>query len=163
MEVLNQVILTQTTLRSHTVHESTLTECTLRNVKLHNSTITNSTLHGCELYNCTICDTKLFNCRLYGANGYLKCEFTDKEVLGSKSQLEKLPAKIRDMIFEKCLGWEGKTPALLAALRGKKQLYAEALDIFRKSNTFWLRKASVKDFGKMSQKAVDGIQKLYFE
>jgi hypothetical protein len=44
------------------------------------------------------------------------------------------------MIFKLCLSdtWNGKTPNLLAALRGQDELYFQSLEIFQKTNSFYL-------------------------
>jgi hypothetical protein len=66
------------------------------------------------------------------------------------------------MIFELALSWDGKTPALLAALRGDTALYQEAFQVFRKTNYFSLMHPN-RSSGPMSDKAMQTILRLDFK
>jgi hypothetical protein len=56
--------------------------------------------------------------------------------------LRRFPAEIRHMIFRATLegSWKGKAPEFIISLRGDKELYKEALNIFYETNTFALTK-----------------------
>lgn len=56
----------------------------------------------------------------------------------------KLPVEIREMIFKEVLVCKGKTPPLLAAVRGNKELYDEALAISRKLKVVSIRSKNVE-------------------
>lgn len=65
------------------------------------------------------------------------------------------------MIFQRCTHFEEfKTPPLLIALRGKRKLYQEALDIFYRLNYFRVKLQNLSDFKPMSKKAIETIQNL---
>jgi hypothetical protein len=71
------------------------------------------------------------------------------------------PPELREQIFIRCLEWNGKTPALVVAARGDKQLYEEIIEIFyRTENTFVLHRANRWSFGNMSQRALLSVRKL---
>ncbi|PMD36812.1 hypothetical protein L207DRAFT_532400 [Hyaloscypha variabilis F] len=134
MATFNQVQLSNSTLKSKTVHKSKLTKCTLIRITFHNSSITDSILKNCSMYDSIIHTSKLYNCKIYGTQGMLR----------SQPTLSKFPAEIREIIFELCLAetWTGKTPSLVIALRCQKELYSQALEVFQKMNRFFLRDAN---------------------
>lgn len=80
----------------------------------------------------------------------------------SSSGLRAFPPEIREVIFNfsQVLSWTGKTPALLVALRGDRELYYEALELFYKSNTFTLHRANEWKTGDMSVAALRTIRAL---
>lgn len=57
----------------------------------------------------------------------------------SSNLLRMFPPEIREHIFNFALDncWEGKTPALLKALYGDREVYMEAIKVFYKVNTFF--------------------------
>lgn len=74
---------------------------------------------------------------------------------------DRLPPELRDQIFRPlCVGWDGKVPNLIKALRPNTKLYYEALDIFYRSNTFTLHRENDWSFGDMSKKAVLTFTKI---
>lgn len=76
--------------------------------------------------------------------------------------LRAFPPEIREVIFNfsNALTWTGKTPALLMALRGDWQLYAEALDYFYKKNVFRLHAGNEWQTGDMAISALQSIKAL---
>jgi len=67
------------------------------------------------------------------------------------------------MIFKLSLSgtWHGKTPGLLVALRGQEELYCQALEIFQKSNRFFLSNISqLKLFKSMPEKVLSNVRML---
>jgi hypothetical protein len=71
------------------------------------------------------------------------------------------PLELREKIFIRCLEWNGKTPALVVAARGDKQLYEEIIEIFyRTENMFVLHRGNHWWFGNMSQRALLSVRKL---
>lgn len=53
--------------------------------------------------------------------------------------MRKIPFELRGMIFKDWLGIkDGKSPVLLIALRGDKELYEQALEVYYKINYFTL-------------------------
>ena len=81
------------------------------------------------------------------------------------SLFRKLPLELRGPLFKEALQWKnGKAPALLAALRtdaSDRELYEEALDWIATTQTFILR--NEWGFRDMSEKAINGIEKLRIE
>jgi hypothetical protein len=80
----------------------------------------------------------------------------------SSAGLRAFPPEIRDMIydFSNVLSWDGKTPALIVALRGDQGLYREVLELFYRSNTFTLHRANEWKTGDMSIAALKTIRAL---
>jgi hypothetical protein len=76
--------------------------------------------------------------------------------------LRAFPPEIRDMIydFSNVLTWNGKTPALIVALRVDKVLYREVLERFYKSNTFTLHKGNDWKTDDMTNAALRSIRAL---
>ncbi|KAF4635129.1 hypothetical protein G7Y89_g2960 [Cudoniella acicularis] len=72
------------------------------------------------------------------------------------------PPEIRLMVFRACLEntFHGKIPELIKALRGDPNLYAEAMTVFYKTNTFSLRKQNDWSFGDMEDAAIKTIKSL---
>ncbi|KAN0115257.1 hypothetical protein V8E51_004801 [Hyaloscypha variabilis] len=144
MATLNQVQLSNSTLKSKTIHKSKLTKCTLIRITFHNSSVTDSVLKNCSVYDSIIRTSKLYNCKIYGTQGILRCELDGCKLLPAQPTLSKFPAEIREIIFKLCLAetWTGKTPSLIIALRCQKELYSQALEVFQKTNRFFLRDAN---------------------
>lgn len=163
MASLNQVKLSNSTLASITIREAKLVNCTFTRATIHNSSISSSTLINCRLYDCIIHSSTLSKCKLYGLNQVLKCEIEGSELLPTQPTLSTLPVEIREMIFELCLrnAWVGKTmPNLIVALRGHEELYFQALDVFRKTNSFWLNGNSIKLFKGMRESVLSNIRRV---
>ena len=77
----------------------------------------------------------------------------------STCTFRKLPPEIREKCFLPVLEWHGKSPALLVALRGDKELYEEALEIFyKKPNVYHLSEVNGWDFVGMSERALASIK-----
>ncbi len=76
--------------------------------------------------------------------------------------LRTFPPEIREMIFNysNVLNWTGKTPALLVALRGDREIYNEALEICHKNNTFKLHRGNEWKTGDMAIAALRSIRTL---
>lgn len=72
--------------------------------------------------------------------------------------LRNLPPEVRNLIYQAALVWNGKTPALLAALRADPMLYQEAMTVFCQINTFCLSDRSKES--PMSASAMSKIKKL---
>ena len=57
--------------------------------------------------------------------------------------------------------WHGKIPALLVALRGQEELYAQALSIFQKNTTFHISgQLRLGAFKSMRESVLSNIRKL---
>jgi hypothetical protein len=55
--------------------------------------------------------------------------------------LRKFPPEIREEIFKLTVGdWDDKTPALIKAIRGDREMYLEVMKIFYRINTFCSRR-----------------------
>jgi hypothetical protein len=64
--------------------------------------------------------------------------FSSAEETKPSITLRRFPAEIRQAIFKLTVGdWEGKTPALIKALRGDREMYLEAMEVFYKINTYF--------------------------
>ena len=75
--------------------------------------------------------------------------------------IRKFPPEIRAMIFAGCVDNKGyKTPNLLVALRGDREMYEEAVQIFYGLNWFRVKLLTLPDFVSMSKKAIENIRKL---
>ncbi|KAE8449125.1 hypothetical protein EG329_008509 [Mollisiaceae sp. DMI_Dod_QoI] len=78
---------------------------------------------------------------------------------------KKLPIAVRQMIFNNVFDdqvWSGKAVPFIVALRGHKDMYREALDLFFRHprNTFRLWLLNINRSLKMSKTAAAGIQSL---
>jgi hypothetical protein len=86
---------------------------------------------------------------------------TKNRVPNTSKGLRTFPTEVREMIFKPCLEGEGNSPALLVALRGDKELYAEAICLFYKANnTYVLSTKNVNSFRDMSERALESIKKV---
>jgi hypothetical protein len=150
---------------SWTVQNSTITNRTLTNSSLRHSTLSSSVPTNCDIQGCTITSSTLINCRLYGISKVNKCLISALALLPSSSTLNKLPVEIRDMIFEVYLEgeWNGKLPALLAALKGSEDLYLQALKAFRKLNAGVLYDDHRGELQNIAENPLSGIKTLVVE
>jgi hypothetical protein len=72
----------------------------------------------------------------------------------------------REMIFQLSLAdtwtdWNRKTPSLLVALRGQKELYFQALEVFLRTNSFHLTDCNILKFKAMPEKVLSNIRALH--
>jgi hypothetical protein len=82
----------------------------------------------------------------------------------SPLSLRRFPPEIRHMIFCDCVHFkDGKTPAILVALRGDPELYYEALQLFYERNYFTLKWSTVDLYRTMSVNALKNILHLNIE
>lgn len=146
MKTLNLATVENSSMNNLTFHQSTILKYTFANVELHNSTSSGSILRNCELFDCTVNNSRFYDCKRPGVK-VLKCEFQNTQMgpMGpSPPGFSKLPVEIREMIFKEVLVCKGKTPPLLAAVRGNKELYDEALTISRKLKVVSIRSKNVE-------------------
>ena len=86
---------------------------------------------------------------------------TTAKIQNTSKGFRTFPPEIREMIFQPCLEGEGNRPALLAALRGDRELYAEAICLFYKANnTCVMSPRNVNSFRDMSERALESIKKV---
>ncbi|KAN0115289.1 hypothetical protein V8E51_004833 [Hyaloscypha variabilis] len=148
------------TFRHAEIFGSTIAGSTLSNVKLSNCTIDNSTLTQVHITNCTVVSSSLLDSKLHETK-IANCSMDNCTMTSSALALRKFPPEIRAMIFNGCIHFGGfKTPAIIITLRGDKQMYEEAIQIFYKLNWFRVRLQNLEDFEAMSIKAIQGIRKL---
>ena len=143
--------------------------------------ITGSVLKGCKILKATVIDTVLEDCILFLCN-VQGCQlknshidssrvFESKSINSLRSRCEVRPAppfncippEVRAMILPLAIAWNGKTPPLLAALRGDSVLYREALAVFRSNCTFRLHNANWASRSAMSQSTIQSIHKLHIK
>ncbi|KAH9216566.1 hypothetical protein DL95DRAFT_460154 [Leptodontidium sp. 2 PMI_412] len=120
-----------------TLHRLTITTSTLTTCTLANCIITNSTIKDCSLSNCNISTSTLVKCKITNSalheSPFLKSKLSGCRVMNSPSILRKILLELRRMIFKDCLKiQDGKSPALLIALRSDKELYEQALEVYYK-------------------------------
>jgi hypothetical protein len=79
-----------------------------------------------------------------------------------RCNLEKFPVEIRRIIFELCLQRKRKERgcALIAALRGHGEMYQEALEVFRKLNSFPFQYGDAQKFEILPSRVVSTILKI---
>jgi uncharacterized protein YjbI with pentapeptide repeats len=148
------------TILGTTIRDAAFTLCTLKHVEIHGSTISGSTLSDCQLSNCTIDDSSLVNSKLHETK-IVNCSMDNCSMTSSTSVFRKFSPEIRAMIFARCIHFnKNKTPALLIALRGDKELYREAIHFFYNLNWFRVRLGNLAEFESMSKKAIENIRKL---
>jgi hypothetical protein len=75
----------------------------------------------------------------------------------------KFPPEVREIIFDEAIEWDGKTPALIVALRGDPVLYFEALEVLSKSNVFIMSKKNEETRRSMPSSVYKNIQRLWIE
>ncbi|KAL2074847.1 hypothetical protein VTL71DRAFT_8626 [Oculimacula yallundae] len=135
---------------------------------LHNLTFTTSTFTNCILSDCIISESTLTNCAI--SNSVLNsCTVTGaspSQKTISPFTLRKLPYELREMVFKDCLEIKnGKSPALMVALRGDKELYEHALKVYYRINYYTIdTQRAMKDqavaLQRLSQRALLGMKKL---
>lgn len=133
-------------------------DCNLKNVALEdclivNATITDSSLDRCVLYNSHINSSLVMESKL------VKCLRSKCEVSPTPT-FNSIPAEIRNLIFSNAIEWNGKTPNVVAAVRGDPVLYAEALGVLHRQSTFKLHAANRLSRSVMSPKAYQSVRKL---
>ncbi|PVH74573.1 hypothetical protein DL98DRAFT_537358 [Cadophora sp. DSE1049] len=102
-----------TTLHKLSITASTFTCCNLVKTNITGSTIKNCTLSNCNISNSTLVDCKLTNSTLH-ESPFVKSKLSGCHVTTSIVS--------------------GKSPALLVALRGDKELYEQALAVYYQVN-----------------------------
>jgi uncharacterized protein YjbI with pentapeptide repeats len=148
------------TFRHAEIFGSTIAGSTLSNVKLSNCTIDNSTLTQVHITNCTVVSSSLLDSKLHETK-IANCSMDNCTMTSSPLALRRFPPEIRAMIFNGCIHFaDHKTPAIIIALRGDKEMYEEAIQIFYKLNSFRVKLQNLTDFEAMSIKAIQGIRKL---
>ncbi|KAG4441076.1 hypothetical protein IFR05_003430 [Cadophora sp. M221] len=142
------------TLHKLTITTSTVTTCALNNCIILNSTIKDCSLSDCNITNSTLVDCKIINSALHESL-FLKSKLSGCNVTTSFLTIRKIPLEMRRMIFKDCLKIKGgKSPALLIALRGDKELYEQALEVYYKISYFTI----TPDCGRASErKLLEGL------
>ena len=89
-------------------------------------------------------------------------ELHECELAFDRCTLEKFPVEVRQMIFELCLRRNRyeRGFALIAALRGYGQIYQEALEVFRKLNSFPFRYENAQMFKILPSRVVSTVRKI---
>ena len=147
---LRRTAFVNSTLSKLNITTSTLTTCSLSNCTISTSTIKDCTLSNCNITNSTLHESPFVKSKLSG------CQVTT-----SPLALRRFPTELRDMIFKDCLQIEeGKSPALLIALRGDKELYEEALEVYYKTNYCSMGKAMIQRINDLSPKAISRIKDI---
>ncbi|CZT49839.1 uncharacterized protein RSE6_10733 [Rhynchosporium secalis] len=80
-----------------------------------------------------------------------------------RSDFDKLPAELRVMIFTLALGdeWNGKTPALIKALRTEENVYTACMvSWYKQDHTYTLHEKNSWSFRDMSANAISTITKV---
>lgn len=86
-----------------------------------------------------------------------------------EKSLREFPAEVRLKIFNYYFNtsdgkWNGKTPALICALRGNQIFYTEIMEVFYKSDQeYCLSNRNGWSFGSMSDRALESIRNLCVE
>jgi hypothetical protein len=137
----------------------TIRDCSLRYVQIHGSVIHSSTFDNCQLFNCTVFDSNLLESELHETK-IMGCSLKSCKSTASPLAFRKFPPEIREMIFQRCIGFNGNTPPLFIALRGDQELYKEALGVFCKLNYFRLSKGSMPVCESMSPNVIENVYKL---
>jgi hypothetical protein len=82
-------------------------------------------------------------------------------VTTSPLALRKFPPEIREMIFQRCIDTrDNKSPSIIIALRGDKELYREAIKVFYKLNFFRLTWETAPSRKFLSAHTIGSIKKL---
>jgi len=151
------------TIRNIDIMKTDIRDCTLYYVEIHTSDITNSMLYNCKIFNSLIKTSELFDTRVQDCN-FEKSKLSGCNITNSPLAFRRFPCEIRNMIFELSLDLEdGKSPALLVALRADKILYPQAISLFYKTNFFVLNRSTMSSCSKLSRKAISNISKLSIE
>jgi hypothetical protein len=111
----------------------------LSNCIIHSCKITKAILKGCFIFKCKLKDCSLQDCKLVSSSIYdssFKNCSRRRCTVTPLPHIYRLPREIRDKIFYEAIEWDGKTPVLIAALRGDPMLYQEALRILSKEGVF---------------------------
>jgi hypothetical protein len=168
LRALTDLTLSKSTLTSITLEKSTLNACTLTNLAIHNSTITASVLTNCRIHgsilklSCTIEGSKLYKCTIFNIKEIKDSELHECDLAFERCTLEKFPVEVRRMIFELCLRRKRyeRGCALIAALRGHNEIYQEALEVFRKLNSFPFQYGDAQMFKILPSRVVSTIRKI---
>ncbi|KAK0129541.1 hypothetical protein ONS96_000106 [Cadophora gregata f. sp. sojae] len=156
----------RTTFFKASLHELTITTSTLTSCILTNSTISSSTIKDCTISNCNIANSTLVDCKLTNCNlqesPFVKSKLSGCQVTTSSLTLRKFPFELRGMIFKDCLKIEGgKSPQLIVALRGDKELYEQALEVYYKVNYLTLPNDNqIEYLERISAKALSRVSML---
>jgi hypothetical protein len=169
LDVQNVPVLSHSLFDGQPAHSNSIfKDCVLTDTELNcclisKATITNTVLEGCILVNCDVLDCVLKDSHLKSSK-IVESEFINS--LRSKCEVRptpyfnRIPPEVRVMIMSNAIRWNGKTPALLAAVRGDPVLYREALSTLPKVATFQLHQANEVNRKVMSQLAFQSIEKL---
>lgn len=146
-------------------------ECTITNTQLTNCIIMNSFLTNTKLDHCIIAKCELRECRLIYSSikesKVIDSEFTfclrSKCDVTPTPPLNRIPPEIGVKIFSDVIEWKGKTPALIAAVRGDPVLYREALGVLRRTCTFSMHRETYATRQSMRGTVFQNIKKLMIE
>jgi hypothetical protein len=109
-------------------------------------------LSNCELSNCTIFNSSLVDSKLCETK-IINCSMDNCAMASLPLALRRFTPEIRAMILAGCIEFKDrKTPALIIALRGDKDLYQEAIRVFYKLNRFKLKFETLHMLELMSKK-----------
>jgi uncharacterized protein YjbI with pentapeptide repeats len=171
-------VMESSTLSGIAIRKIAIKHCVLRYVEIRTSEISNTTLYQCKVYTSMISNSSFDNCIIFNStiNGCTatnskvhECKFAKLKTNGctvttSPLAFRKFSPEIRETIFRDCVDFKDrKTPPLLIALRGDKELYQEAIQLFYKLNFFRLDDRIRERVSTMSANALSTISKLTIE
>ena len=135
----------------------------VKNIIITNSVILESKIFSCQVFNSLIRASQLKECIVQGGD-LADCDLIDTAYLFKRkhTSLDRLPPEIRNILFKYVLVWDGKTPALLKALRGDPKLYGEAMEVFNNINTFILHTKSKEDLVGMLPKVIASVKRIHY-
>ncbi len=171
-------VMENSTLSGIVIRKIATKNCVLRYVEIRTSEISNTSLYHCKVYSSAISNCSFDNCIIFNST-ITGCTATDSKiheckfaklktnrctVTNSPLAFRKFPPEIGQLIFQDCVDFKDrKTPVLLAALRGDKELYQEAIQLFYDSNYFELDYSMLDRCSTMTVNALSNISKLKIE
>jgi hypothetical protein len=142
------------------IRKAVIRSSSLNYIHIHGSTISDSTLKKCKLFNCIIRDCSLTEYEVHETKIH-SSSMDGCIVTTSPLALRKFPPEIREMIFQRCIDTrDNKSPSIIIALRGDKELYREAIKVFYKLNFFKLTWGTAPSCKFLSANTIGSIKKL---
>ena len=166
--LLQSPAISNTMFQNKILQNSVFSCCVFKDVAIEhcmivNSILTDSVLKGCILVSSDVLDCYLKDSRIKNSKvveSKFVNSFRSKCEVRPAPSFHRIPPEVRLMILSKAIKWDGKIPNVVAALRGDRVLYREAIGVLRESCTFTLHHANHLSRRAMSPAAFRSIRKL---
>jgi hypothetical protein len=166
--LLQNPAISNTMFHNKILQNSVFSYCVFKDVAIEHCMIVNSTLTDSVLKDCVLVSSDVLDCYLKDSRIKNSKVVESKFINSLRSKCEvrptpsfhRIPPEVRITILSKAIKWDGKIPNVIAALRGDRVLYREAIGVLWETCTFTLHQANHLGRRAMSPAAFQSIRKL---